>query len=282
MQNKIVIFCTSHKIVSYLNKFYPILQMVGLGNDTKFPSNWHLSNSKENISDKFFSYADLVGHYYVWKNLLNEYNQDYWVGFSQYRRLWIKNKINTGIELSFLEKLILKKADNSWNNYDVIIPSPFFFKKKKIKILKNILLFPFKRDINLLNLKTSVFDQFAESLGPFGKDLILQIIQHLPTSERYDFLHFLKTRKFLSAHGMYISKKAIINHYSSVIFKWFLKCEQIINKNNNLPLIKNARVFQYINERFLDYWFNKYYRVLRWPIIMYNENKNKLTLVGKI
>ena len=36
MQNKIVIFYTSHKIVSYLNKFYPILQMVGLDNDTKF------------------------------------------------------------------------------------------------------------------------------------------------------------------------------------------------------------------------------------------------------
>ena len=81
---------------------------------------------------------------------------------------------------------------------------------------------------------------------------------------------------------MYISKTAIINHYSSVIFKWFLKCEQIINKNNNLPLIKNARVFQYINERFLDYWFNKYYRVLRWPIIMYNENLDKLTSIGKI
>ena len=81
---------------------------------------------------------------------------------------------------------------------------------------------------------------------------------------------------------MYISKVKIINRYSSLIFEWFLKCENIINKSNNLPLIKNSRIFQYINERFLDYWFSKYYKVLRWPIIMYNENKNKLTSIGKI
>ena len=81
---------------------------------------------------------------------------------------------------------------------------------------------------------------------------------------------------------MYISKVKIINRYSNLIFEWFLKCENIINKNNNLPLINNSRIFQYINERFLDYWFSKYYKVLRWPMIMYNLDKNKLTSIGKI
>ena len=149
-------------------------------------------------------------------------------------------------------------------------------------MLKNIFIFPIKRNINLLKYKTTVLDQFAQSLGPFGKDRIFEIIQYLPTSESYDFLEFLKKRTHLSAHGMYISRVKIINQYSNLIFEWFLKCENIINKNNNLPLIKNSRIFQYINERFLDYWFSKYYKVLRWPMIMYNENKNKLTSIGKI
>jgi len=35
-------------------------------------------------------------------------------------------------------------------------------------------------------------------------------------------------------------------------------------------------------ERFFDYWFSKYYKVLRWPMIMYNLDKNKLTSIGKI
>ena len=256
--------------------------MVGCGNKFKFPINWHLSSTKKNISEKFLSYADLVGHYYIWKNFLDKYNQDSWVGFSQYRRLWIKNKINNNVELNVLDRIILTDIDESWNEYDAIIPPAFFFRKKKKEILKNILLFPIKRDISLFKYKTTVLDQFAQSLGPFGKDLIFEIIQYLPTSESYDFLEFLKTRTYLSAHGMYISKVKIINQYSNLIFEWFLKCENIINKNNNLPLIKNSRIFQYINERFLDYWFSKYHKVLRWPMIMYNENKNKLTSIGKI
>ena len=283
MENKkLIIFCTSHKNINYLDKFYPAIQMVGCSNTIVFPNSWHKSNEKKNISEKFFSYADLVGHYYIWKNFLDKYNQDSWIGFSQYRRLWIKNKIGKDIELNLLDKIILTDLDESWNEYDAIIPPAFFFRKKKKEIIKNFLLFPIKRDISLLKYKTTVLDQFAQSLGPFGKDLIFEIIQYLPASESYDFLEFLKSRTNLSAHGMYISKVKIINQYSNLIFEWFLKCEDIINKNNNLPLIKNSRIFQYINERFLDYWFSKYSKVLRWPMIMYNLDKNKLTSIGKI
>jgi len=283
MENKkLIIFCTSHKTINYLDKFYPAIQMVGCSNTIVFPNSWHKSNEKKNISEKFFSYADLVGHYYIWKNLLDKYNQDSWIGFSQYRRLWIKNKIGKDIELNLLDRIILTDLDESWNEYDAIIPPVFLFRKKKKEIIKNFLKFPIKRDISLLKYKTTVLDQFAQSLGPFGKDLIFEIIQYLPASESYDFLEFLKSRTHLSAHGMYISKVKIINQYSNLIFEWFLKCENIINKNNNLPLINNSRIFQYINERFLDYWFSKYYKVLRWPMIMYNLDKNKLTSIGKI
>jgi len=282
IKNKLIIFCTSHKTINYLDKFYPSIQMIGCGNNFNIPSKWHNSNKKINISEKFLSYADLTAHYYIWKNLLDKYKPDTWVGFSQYRRLWIKNKITNNLELNFLDKIILKDIDKSWNTYDAIIPPAFFFRKKKKEIVKNILLFPIKRDVGLFKYKTTVLDQFAQSLGPYGKDLIFEIIQYLPTSESYGFLEFLKKRTHLSAHGMYISKVKIINQYSNLIFEWFLRCENIINKNNNLPLIKNSRIFQYINERFLDYWFSKYYKVLRWPMIMYNEDKNKLTSIGKI
>ena len=72
-----------------------------------------ISLVKKNISEKFFSNADLVGHYYIWKNFLNKYNQDSWIGFSQYRRLWIKNKIANDIELNFLDRIILTDTDES-------------------------------------------------------------------------------------------------------------------------------------------------------------------------
>ena len=129
-------FCTSHKTITYLDKFYPSIQMVGCGNDLNFPNKWHQSNTKKNISEKFFSYADLVGHYYIWKNFLDKYNQDSWVGFSQYRRLWIKNKITNDVELNLLDRIILTNIDESWNEYDAIIPPAFFFRKKKKRNVK--------------------------------------------------------------------------------------------------------------------------------------------------
>jgi hypothetical protein len=48
--------------------------MVGCGNKFKFPINWHLSSTKKNISEKFLSHADLVGHYYIWKNFFDKYS----------------------------------------------------------------------------------------------------------------------------------------------------------------------------------------------------------------
>ena len=42
-----MMFCTSHKIINYLDKFYPFVQMVGCGNDIAFPNKWHHSNKKK-------------------------------------------------------------------------------------------------------------------------------------------------------------------------------------------------------------------------------------------
>ena len=56
-----------------------------------------------------------------------------------------------------------------------------------------------------------------------------------------------------------------------------MKCENILNKRNDLPLIKNKKIFQYINERFLDYWMSSNLKVIRWPIAMYNLEKKNYT-----
>jgi len=144
-ENKLIMFCTSHKTITYLDKFYPSIQMVGLGNDLNFSNKWHQSSTQKNISEKFFSYADLVGHYYIWKNFLDKYNQDSWVGFSQYRRLWIKNKITNDVELNLLDRIILTNIDESWNEYDAIIPPAFFFRKKKKRNVKKYFSISYKK-----------------------------------------------------------------------------------------------------------------------------------------
>jgi len=276
---KINFFCTSHKSVDYLEKFSPKIQMIGLGN-VSFPKTWIDIRNQINISHKFFSYADLTAHYYVWKNLLHKYSQNQWIGFSQYRRFWLKHKIRKTYPLSSFDELILTEPDLSWKGYDAIIPTPFIFKKKIKELFKNIFLFKFLNDFDLIKYHTKVQKQFEDSLGPAGREIIEDIVQMLPYSEKIGFKEFLNNRNYLSAHGMYISKKSIINSYSEILFSWFLKCENIINKNNNLSLLQNQRIFQYINERFLDYWMSKNVKVIRWPIAMYNKEIEKITPLG--
>jgi hypothetical protein len=278
---KINFYCTSHKSVNYLERFYPKIQMIGLG-DNAFPKTWLDVKNGVNISEKFFSYADLIAHYYVWKNLLPKFNENQWIGFSQYRRFWLKYKITKAYTLSSLDTLMLTEADLSWKDYDAIIPAPFIFKKKIKELFKNIFLFKFVKDFDLIKYYTKVQKQFEDSLGPMGREIITDTIKMLPNSEKIGFKEFLNKRNYLSAHGMYISKKRIINSYSETLFSWFLKCENIINKNNNLSLLQNQRIFQYINERFLDYWMSKNVKTIRWPIAMYNEEKAIITPIGKI
>lgn len=278
---KIIFFCTSHKNIDYLDRFFPTIQMVGIG-DLSFPNSWINSNKKINISNKFFSYADLVAHYYVWKNLLLKFNDSQWIGFLQYRRFWLKQKISKEYPLDSIDRLILTEPDLSWKDYDAIIPAPFIFHKKIKELFKNFFLLKFLKDIDLIKYYTKVQKQFENSLGLSGREIITDTIKMLPDSDRIGFKDFLINRNYLSAHGMYISKKKIINSYSEALFSWFEKCENIISRNNNLPLLKNQRIFQYINERFLDYWMSRNVRTLRWPIAMYNEEKLIITSIGKI
>jgi len=278
---KIIFFCTSHKNIEYLDKFYPTIQMVGLG-ESKFPKSWIDINKEINISNKFFSYADLIAHFYIWKNLLPAYEDSQWIGFSQYRRFWLKHKIVNEYPLNSIDKLILIEPDLSWKHYDAIIPAPFIFKKKIKELFKNFFLLKFLKDFDLIKYYTKVQKQFEDSLGSSGREIITDTIKMLPDYDRIGFKDFLNNRNYLSAHGMYISKKKIINSYSEVLFSWLEKCENIINKNNNLPLLKNQRIFQYINERFLDYWMSRNVRTLRWPIAMYNREKSMITQIGQI
>jgi hypothetical protein len=47
--------------------------------------------------------------------------------------LWIKNKITNDLELKSLNRIILTDIDETWNEYDAIIPPAFFFRKKRKK-----------------------------------------------------------------------------------------------------------------------------------------------------
>ena len=59
---------------------------VGLG-EKNFPQNCLSDKSGNNISKKNKYYGEYSFHYWLWKNYLDQINQN-WIGFCQYRKFW--------------------------------------------------------------------------------------------------------------------------------------------------------------------------------------------------
>ena len=66
---------------------------------------------------------------------------------------------------------------------------------------------------------------------------------------------------------MFICKTKILKKYYEVLFPWLEKCEQIFGFND-LQGYGLKRIYGFLAERFLSYWFNKNYRVKEFPIIV--------------
>ena len=60
---------------------------VGLGNNI-FTSEWLRDNTKINISHKNKYYGEYIFHYWFWKNMIDEIDDNQWIGFCAYRRYW--------------------------------------------------------------------------------------------------------------------------------------------------------------------------------------------------
>jgi len=89
MNNNIEIFCVTEKHFNFFNDIKYKLAAVGKNN---FPSNYITCNTGENIFYKEEYYSELTFHYWFWKNLLNNYSNDTWIGFCQKRRFWLQKK----------------------------------------------------------------------------------------------------------------------------------------------------------------------------------------------
>ena len=108
MDKNLEIFCVTDKHFNFFNDIKYKLAAVGKNN---FPSNYITCNTGENIFYKEEYYSELTFHYWFWKNLLNNYSSETWIGFCQKRRFWLQKKedlnlkINKNIKDKFLYKI---------------------------------------------------------------------------------------------------------------------------------------------------------------------------------
>ena len=241
---------------------------VGLKNKN-FSKEWLRDNTNDNISHKNSNYGEYTFYYLYWKNLLAEKKESDWVGFCSYREYWGNNSTKNS---SSVRDQVLQKADSRWEGYDVIIGEPIFIGQTKLmKILKygKLAMFRNPKAIIFKSGKTIrwQFDMFH------GNGNLDKAIELLPDKDRSDFKYFTRTETSFARGNMFITHSSkIMNLYFEEVFNWLLSCEKVFGYN--LHGYGQIRMYTFLAERFLPFWFKKYTKFLEWPVVYYDINKN--------
>ena len=242
---------------------------VALG-EKNYQKGWLRDNIGKNISYKNKYYGEYTFHYWLWKNNMDIFNNKDWVGFCAYRRFWLNKNDTTNSKLPFRKK-ILREVPKIWSDYEVILANKISVQNiKPIKILKHgkvaILKNPkyiFKKNRNI----KFHFDMFH------GVGVLDKAIDLLNINDREDFSKYVLNNSSFNQANLFICKsKNLVNEYYNTIFEWLEKCEKIFGFN--LAGYGKIRIYGFLAERFLPYWFNKYANCLDWPII-FNDLTNE-------
>ncbi len=238
---------------------------VGLGKNS-FSSEWQRDNTKENISEKNNFFGEYTFHYWMWKNNIKNLH-DNWIGFCQYRKFWTIHTDETKVNsIEDLNKIILKNIDPSLNKFDSIIGDPFFVNNFKFtKFIKN--------NLKQMILNPSLFFDSSKRNIKFHFDMmhgqgnLEKAINVLNKEDREDFSDFVNTNISFNPHNMFICKsQEILNKYYDSVFPWLENCEKEFGFKN-LEGYGLQRLYGFLAERYMSYWFQKNtnYKVL--PIL---------------
>ena len=245
---------------------------VGLGKKN-FSEDWFSDKSGINISEKNKYYSEYTFHYWLWKNYLDQID-DKWIGFCQYRKFWSTREDNLlPRSLEELRPLILEEIPKSYENYDVILGDPYFI--NKLKIMKFL-----KHGFKLIAKNPSyLFDKNKRNIKfhfdlMHGYNNLDKAIKLLDTDDRNDFNEFVNSKTYFNPQNMFICKsKKILRDYYSTLFPWLERCEKLFGFEN-LKTFGQIRIYTFLAERFMSYWFQKNTKSKTMPIVFYDIRKD--------
>ena len=107
-----------------------------------------------------------------------------------------------------------------------------------------------------------------------GNGNLDKAIDLLDADEREDFREYTRNNVSFSRGNMFVCKsKKIINNYYSSIFPWLKRCEKIFGFD--MEGYGKIRIYAFLAERYLSYWFHKYTKPLLWPVVFCDTSKSK-------
>ena len=273
--NNLKMFCVTmnSKHLNFIKdiKYIP----VGVGTED-FSKEFFRDNTGINISEKNKYYGEYTFHYWLWKNYLdtNFLGTNSWIGFCQYRKFWsIKGDNLLPNSIDELKPLILTEIPKIYDDYDVILGDPYFINQLKImKFLKH----GFKI---IAKNPTYLFDKNKRNIK-FHFDLMHgyknldKAIELLDADDRKDFNEFVNSKTYFNPQNMFICKsKKILKNYYSTLFPWLERCEKIFGFKN-LKGFGQIRIYTFLAERFMSYWFQKNSKTKTMPIVFYDIRKD--------
>jgi len=254
--------CLHNKVLTTIKKLGYV--PVGLGKDN-FSAEWIRDNTLNNISHKNKYYGEYTFHYWFWKNILPNIKDNSWIGFCAYREYWSnKKKMNS---LSKVEDVVIKEIPPEWKNFDTIVGEHIYINKLKLsKLMKHGLLSLARNPSAILKSRRNIRFQFDMWHGNGNLDKAIDLLEE---TDREEFRRYTKTNISFSRGNMFVCRsKKIINSYYSSIFPWLERCEKVFGYN--LEGYGKTRIYAFLAERYLSYWFNKYTKPLLWPVIFYD------------
>ena len=235
---------------------------VGLG-DGKFDKEWVRDNTLENISQKNSWYGENTFYYWLWKNNLKENFDKEWVGFCHYRRFWLKDSKKK--EYKDFKQSILQEVPDEWNNYEVVLRDEVFVNGTKFsKVLKHGKMQLLKNPFVFLSKKKMTVKVHYDMYHGYGE--MDKAIELLDRENREDFRNWVNTAVSFNANNVFICKSAALyNDYCKSLFQWLEKCESVFGFDPNRPYSR-IRVYAFLAERYLSYWFKKNSNYILWPM----------------
>ncbi len=271
MNKNLLIYCVSNRDLEFLKKLDYKLAGVGKSN---FSKEYIKSDNLDNIFFKEEYYSELTFHYWFWKNELNKYIHDekMWIGFCQKRRFWIQNEFFSDLDNTNISKFFLKEVPQEWLNFNSIICNPLSVEVNKFsKLIK-------KGWRNLIRDPSIFFDKKKHSIKLHfdmyhGYGLLDKAIDVMKEKDKNKFREFVNISTVFNPHIMVISKPKILNLWFKDLFEWLFECEKVFSFEN-LKNYQTQRLFAYLAERYLSYWFIENTNSKEWPYLFYDSESS--------
>ena len=247
---------------------------VGLGKND-FNKLWMRDNTGKNISEKNKFYGEYTFHYWIWKNYLDKIENN-WIGFCQYRKFWITKKIGAeNLNFNVLQNSVLNEVPKEYEDYESIIGEPFYV--NQFRFSKFI-----KRNLKKMILNPSLFYNKNKRTLKFHFDMwhghgnLDKAIDLLDIDDKKDFKEYMETNVSFHPHNMFICKsKDKLRDYYEVVFPWLERCEGIFGFDD-LKGYGLQRIYGFLAERFMSYWFLKNTKFKTMPIYFKDISNFKL------